>query len=412
MLTIRKNIITFTVLFFALTIPLFSEQFRFKFSVGDEQKISSVVNEDVYVDGVFSHSSEIVNRIVARVVQTKEEDDNSRASAFYSCTFMTSEKTKDGNFSWGREYSSLFWQDDLGRYSIGDQYFMPIVRNVPTFPEGDVKLFSTWVSEASEAYDFSNTFGISKPVISPFEVSYKYSKKEKKRDKILHIIEAEYEKSYQVPNNIIRSHVQKKSAIWPIEAHVRSRQKIAFDVERGNVNYYDETFSITLILNNGSRVEYNGTSHAELEEILRVEKEENNEKIKENIEKLNLDNTSVEKTEKGLKIIIENIRFGVNSAVLQESEKEKLSSIAEILKKYGSGDILIEGHTVFSGTIEQQKELSEQRAKVVADYLIKMGVRDEKHIFTRGLAGNFPIVPNTTEENKARNRRVEIIIMD
>jgi len=56
--------------------------------------------------------------------------------------------------------------------------------------------------------------------------------------------------------------------------------------------------------------------------------------------------------------------------------------------------------------------LSEERAKVVADFLLKLGVSSKEHIFTKGRGGDFPLFPNTTEENKVRNRRVEITIME
>ena len=407
---ILKHIIKYFFLFALIQASLFAERFKFKFNVGETEKISSIVKEDVYVDGFFSHSSEIVNRIISNVIQTKNDD--GKNTAFYSCTFMTSEKTDDGRFVWGREYPTLFWRNEAGHYSIGEQYFMPILRDIPIFPEKDINIGQSWKAQASEAYDFSSVFGINVPVITSFEVEYRYAKKEKKKNKELHIIEAEYEKEYQVPAKFITLNMKKKMNAWPVETKVKSKQKIAFDIEKGNINYYDEEFSILLTLNNGSTIEYKGESHAEVSEIIGGEKKENNEQIKTDIENLKLANTSVKQTEKGLKIIIENIQFEVNSATLQDSEKEKLASIAEILKKYGNGDILIEGHTVFSSTIARQKELSEQRAKVVANYLIDKGVRDESHIFTRGLGGDFPIVPNTTEENKARNRRVEITIME
>ena len=56
--------------------------------------------------------------------------------------------------------------------------------------------------------------------------------------------------------------------------------------------------------------------------------------------------------------------------------------------------------------------LSEQRASAVANYLIELGVREKHHIFTRGFGAEKPIAPNTTEANKARNRRVEITVLE
>ena len=64
------------------------------------------------------------------------------------------------------------------------------------------------------------------------------------------------------------------------------------------------------------------------------------------------------------------------------------------------------------GTQKEQMELSEMRSRAVADYLIKNKVRDKYHIFTKGMGGSSPIGDNRTEAGRAKNRRVEITIMD
>ena len=407
-----KKLIFFTFLFIVYTHAN-CEVFRFSFSDGETQKISSIVKEDVYVNGEFSHSSEIVNRIISRVVQTKKGTTGERDAAFYSVTFMTSEKAKEGTFTWGRQLPSLFWRDDLGRYTITDQYFMPIVRNVPLFPVDDVKIGESWEGEASEAYDFSEVFGIMRPVIAPFKINYKYVGKEQKEGQTLHIIEASYQKEYDIPQKFIKEYRRKNSrGQWPVKTNVRSEQKIAWNAQKGLIASYNEDFTIAIFLNTGDEVTYIGTSYANTEEIIRKEMEASGDEVKKNIEKLKLENTTVQKTDKRLKIIIENIQFEPNSSILRDSEKEKLKKIALILKEHSKGDLLIEGHAVFSSTRERQKQVSQERASAVANYLAELGARAREHIFTRGLGAAYPLFPNTTEENKAKNRRVEITIIE
>jgi len=408
----KQGIYIFISIFLSFNSLFFSEEFKFKFNVGDEQKISSFVEEDVYFNGVFSHSSQIVNRIISKVIETKNDENGKGKTAFYSCTFMTSERANEGHFVWGREYPSLFWRDELGRYTIGEQYFMPIVRNVPIFPEHNVEVGESWNAKASEAYDFSEVFGIKKPVIVDFDVFYKYVGIEEKDGKKLHIIEANYQKEYEIPSSFIKANVRGRGRVWPSKTSVVSKEKIGWDASLGNIFFYDEEFNISILLNNGGTISYVGTSHARIIEVKQKEIEENSDKIKKDIEKLKLKNTTLEKIECGLKITLENIQFETNSAILRDSEKEKLKAIAKVLKKHKIGDLLVEGHTVFSGTKERQMELSQMRARIVRDYLIELGVCDEKHIFTKGLGGLHPLFPNTTEENKAKNRRVEITIME
>ena len=404
----QKRIQIFIIFFTFFNVLIHAEIFRFSFSDGEVQKMSSTVNEAVYFNGSFAYRTEIINRIVAKVI----EIENSQRSARYSCHFMVTEKTEDEKFKWGKEYDSIFWRNDLGFYSIGDKYFMPMVRDIPSFPEYDVKVGDSWVAKAHEAYDFSDAFGMIKPIIVPFEVEYKYTGTQKENGELLHMIDARYIKDYVIPDVFLQRMSHIKDEVYPIQTRVESKQRIAWSQERGNIAFYDEIFTIHLFLNDGETVEYTGSSHSKITVLKEDVTNKENEKIKKDIEMLKLDNTNVKKTEKGLTIVLENIQFTPNSAILRDSEKEKLKSIAEVLKKHGKRDILVEGHVVFSGTEERRLALSSERAKVVAEFLIQLGVSSEDHIFTKGRGGDFPLFPNTTEENKARNRRVEITIME
>lgn len=70
--------------------------------------------------------------------------------------------------------------------------------------------------------------------------------------------------------------------------------------------------------------------------------------------------------------------------------------------------ILIDGHTDDSGSKEHNLKLSQQRADAVRAYLIEQGVSGEL-LIARGLGSGRPVAPNTTEESRARNRRVDFV---
>ena len=93
------------------------------------------------------------------------------------------------------------------------------------------------------------------------------------------------------------------------------------------------------------------------------------------------------------------------------AEKEKLKKIAEILKTFDN-DLLITGHCARRGTVKNQQIISEERAASVAGYLTELEVRDGNCIFTQGKGAKEPVASNDTEAGRARNRRVEITIMD
>ena len=134
--------------------------------------------------------------------------------------------------------------------------------------------------------------------------------------------------------------------------------------------------------------------------------------MQDTIANLGLENTTVRSDEEGLTISIENIQFMPDSAILLDSEKAKLREIAKVIQQFPLNDLLISGHTALAGTERDRQSLSEERAHAVAEYLAEIGAKDSTHIFTRGFGATKPIAPNNTEEGKAKNRRVEITILD
>ena len=147
---------------------------------------------------------------------------------------------------------------------------------------------------------------------------------------------------------------------------------------------------------------------------MRTSTEENLLAVQQHIDQLGLENVSVKQTDKGLTLSIENIQFKAESAVLLPSEKPKLDRILEILEAFPDNDILVSGHTAYSTTGRDPQKLSEERADAVAAYLVEHGgdFHDRYHVFTQGFGATQPIAPNDSEEGKAKNRRVEITIMD
>ncbi|MDR2897640.1 MAG: OmpA family protein, partial [Spirochaetaceae bacterium] len=68
--------------------------------------------------------------------------------------------------------------------------------------------------------------------------------------------------------------------------------------------------------------------------------------------------------------------------------------------------------TARAGSRASQQELSEERAASVGQYLVELGVRDQYHVFTEGVGSDKPVADNGTEAGRARNRRVEITILE
>jgi outer membrane protein OmpA-like peptidoglycan-associated protein len=88
----------------------------------------------------------------------------------------------------------------------------------------------------------------------------------------------------------------------------------------------------------------------------------------------------------------------------------KLDQVAEALKAQGSEKrMVVEGHTDSQGSDRINQPLSLNRANAVRDYLVSRGVDSDK-IRAVGLGASRPLLDNRNPENRANNRRVEIII--
>ena len=395
--------------------PLHAEIFRFNFKDGDTYRINSTVTEDVYLNGQFAHQAYITNRVTVEVSDVQPASNGKPSSALHTCTFMTSEQNSNRTFSWGREYPSVFRRDEFGVYTIDEQYFMPVVRDVPIFPQYDVKKGESWRHSASEAHDLRDNFNIQKPFVVPVDVIYTYQGPIQREGKTYQLIEVNYDLYYDIPLKNLQNRRNGNAALpmlYPVRTMGYSKQRLYWDNNAGILPYYDEVFTIMMELNTGAVIEYRGSAKAEITTLQRMDKEEIAGMLDKNIRDMGISNTTVEKTDEGITISLENIQFEADSAHLLPAEKEKIEKIGKLLSNYPDYELLISGHTALAGKAEDRQVLSEQRAAAVANYLIELGVREQHHVFTRGFGAEKPIAPNTTEANMARNRRVEITVLE
>jgi hypothetical protein len=155
----------------ALANPaLHADVFRFAYLKGEKYRIVSQVHESVYVNGKFSHEADILDKIAVEVTETRAN------AGYHSVVFQTSERSwgSSETYQWSEEYQSQFWRDDRGAYTVDAAAFMPMVRDVPLFPEGDVQPGQSWVAKGSEVHDFRANFGIDTPFRFPITVDYTY----------------------------------------------------------------------------------------------------------------------------------------------------------------------------------------------------------------------------------------------
>lgn len=119
----------------------------------------------------------------------------------------------------------------------------------------------------------------------------------------------------------------------------------------------------------------------------------------------------VDRVGEGINITFNSaLLFKINSSDLSDSAKASLDRVATVFHDYPKTNILVEGHTDDTGTDEFNMALSEKRAEAVAGYLESKGVR-KKRFTVKWYGETQPKYPNTSEANRALNRRVELAVM-
>ncbi|HJS53074.1 MAG TPA: OmpA family protein [Chitinophagaceae bacterium] len=123
-------------------------------------------------------------------------------------------------------------------------------------------------------------------------------------------------------------------------------------------------------------------------------------------EKIVFDNKTMRE---GDELVLNNIQFEVGSAMLTDTAKQELDKLSAFMNQNGKVEILLSGHTSTDGTGAFNKALSLNRVKSCRLYLIAKGI-DEGRIEVFGYGSEKPVVPNDTEKNRSKNRRVEMKI--
>jgi outer membrane protein OmpA-like peptidoglycan-associated protein len=104
-----------------------------------------------------------------------------------------------------------------------------------------------------------------------------------------------------------------------------------------------------------------------------------------------------------------HILFDTDSASLDEASFETLDRLAAAAKRCPGVRVAVEGHADVEGTAEYNQRLSLRRAEAVVAYLIKAGA-DASQLKAVGFGASRPAAPNDSLANKARNRRIEIVV--
>ena len=142
-----------------------------------------------------------------------------------------------------------------------------------------------------------------------------------------------------------------------------------------------------------------------------LNREETADAITKKLEESGTKDVVVEQKKEGLSVSLHNIHFVAEQAAFLPDELPRLEALAGALKLVAGRSFRVIGYTADIGTRESQQDLSVKRAKAVVDFLAAHGIGAERFLY-EGRGAAEPVAPSDTEENMAKNRRVEIFILE
>ncbi|MBB1148660.1 OmpA family protein [Myroides sp. NP-2] len=130
------------------------------------------------------------------------------------------------------------------------------------------------------------------------------------------------------------------------------------------------------------------------------------EAFKQTITKVTAEEIAKDLNEKGKSVLY--INFDVDKSTITAEGQQVVTQIAEALQKDKNLNISIEGHTDNTGDASHNKKLSNDRATAVMNNLVSTGI-EKARLTAKGFGSEKPLVMNDSDENKAKNRRVELV---
>ncbi|UTC53370.1 OmpA family protein [Treponema sp. OMZ 803] len=310
----------------------------------------------------------------------------------------------------GTKIAALHFTQDTG---------YPLLRNFPASPTQRLEQQDSGKKWTAESTIVVCPQQGKNPTRIPVLAEYQYIGKKKYNGTDTHYVRAVFALRYHGEDHLGDADMLRSEGSRTADIYLDDRNRPLFIREK-----IDETFFykgaesirqrgfLLHFYNYGQHTVYNGGSvptTALLDHSKNPVKPENSnkERIKDKGDGI----FNVQETPRGILLNLKNLHFVADKAELLHGEDKKLDEIATILKTLTFKTLFVEGHTADVGDKSTQHGLSLRRAKTVVDELTKRGIPSGVFIYS-GAGGSKPISSNTTEAERALNRRVEITIME
>ncbi len=329
-------------------------------------------------------------------------DKRDSSSAVRGTFSVYEKKTEEGVFHLREQHPTDFIITDQGKYLVDEKYYMPNLRHIPTFPDEDIKQGDRWGGEAELILtNFSAPFKLI------FPVRYELADITTLDDVKAAVISYEYIIDYDLTKGSYPSD-------FPLKIFGKNKGVIYWDIDGKRPHLIQEKYTIVFIYRTGIQSLGSGQFEMNIETKSRLYSQlsqEEKEKEKEELKKIIPEDKDivVDTDKRGLVLRLGDVLFDFDSYTLKNETKQKLETIASIIrKKYLDRELIIEGHTDNIGEKDYNYRLSRQRAREVTEYL--KSKTDHDKLSYRGFGSEKPITDNKTKKGRQKNRRVEIII--
>ncbi len=388
----RRFLVFSLILVVFLPVVSFSFDLKYGLSTNNIYRLKVYTKQDIYIDGVYFRTVEGMAKITYQPYAYREIDGQKYVEVKYLFYYMNRRSSLE-EYKLARVDEVSFLVGSSGNVVLLDKSsYLPPKRGIPSFSSGFVAKGYKWQSMGEEVYTEKDEV-IKVPVLVNYYVDDIFMR----GGKSFISFEASYKYHYFVPAGKYLKSLKVSSSV-----------KYNWDAIEGIFSEYREVFDVTKEFLPGyaySSTRHQGTSLGVMEIIpIDVAKQY---RLAREIEKF-VSNVQVSPPEKNeIKVNISDILFDTGSYQIKPSYRNMIVKLAEIIRQYNEVDVVVEGHTDDVGSREFNLALSENRARSVAKLLIESGVSKDKVSYV-GYGPDRPLVPNTSDENRAKNRRVEV----
>ncbi len=282
----------------------------------------------------------------------------------------------------------------------------PNISFIPSFPKDSIETGARWSAPATVSYDLRNFKMTETLTLNPV-VQYQLLGREEIDGRFYYHIVAIWH-----PILVFPAELQRATGITRLSGY--SRMDIYWDNVAGSPKKSYLTEELQYRFQDDSALMTRRITDELFKTVTDITRQQDLIAINKQIENANVDDIEIKQADEGIVISMENIQFQPDSDILATTEKDKLAKIGGILKAFQDRRIKIIGHAADPGGSDPVEllTLSRARAASVAEFMILAGIRDRSDVLIEGLGATVPLGDNSTAEGRAKNRRVEIIILD